>query len=174
MAYHELRPFVAHHWFIFVAPIVLLANVVVAMAGPIDRLVEAGMLVDLVIVLPVLYVLCYRKKKRGTGARALGLACLGVWVATKLVPEVDRGLLLYIEPLRYAGFAVLVFLEIAIIRLVFRSLAAGYTEETVAKSVADESEMPDWVAKLLVWEAGLWRTLYASVRRILGRPGSND
>ncbi|MEM7452252.1 MAG: hypothetical protein AAF350_12515, partial [Pseudomonadota bacterium] len=154
-----IRPFIKEHWFLMLAPIVLLSNALVVRSGPIDRLVEAGLLFDLVLLVPALYFLCYRKRRQGAAVRAIGLACLGVWIATKLVPEADRVLLVYLAPLRYVGLAVLVLIELALIRMIFRMLSAGDTAEATAKRAADTADMPPWVAKLLVWEAGLWRRL---------------
>ncbi|MEL6950972.1 MAG: hypothetical protein AAGM16_12760 [Pseudomonadota bacterium] len=169
-----IRPFIKEHWFLMLAPIVLLSNALVVRSGPIDRLVEAGLLFDLVLLVPALYFLCYRKRRQGAAVRAIGLACLGVWIATKLVPEADRVLLVYLAPLRYVGLAVLVLIELALIRMIFRMLSAGDTAEATAKRAADTADMPPWVAKLLVWEAGLWRRLIAGVCRLAGHRSEDD
>ena len=169
-----IRPFIKEHWFLMLAPIVLLSNALVVRSGPIDRLVEAGLLFDLVLLVPALYFLCYRKRRQGAAVRAIGLACLGVWSATKLVPEADRVLLVYLAPLRYVGLAVLVLIELALIRMIFRMLSAGDTAEATAKRAADTADRPPWVAKLLVWEAGLWRRLFAGVRRLAGHRSEDD
>ena len=68
------------------APAVAAVDFAAAKSGEITRLVEAGLLFDLIVLLPCLYFLCYRRRGRGVGIRAIGLACLGVWVATKLIP----------------------------------------------------------------------------------------
>lgn len=161
----RLKLMVSNHWFLLVAPVVLVSDAFVAASGPIDRIVEFGLLFDLVVLVPALYLVCYRKHKRGAAMRSVGLACLGVWIATKLIPEADRVLLVYIEPLRYLGLAVLVLLELAVIRLIYRSLSAGNSAEATARKVAETAVMPEWVAKLLAWEAGLWRRLFAAIKR---------
>ncbi|MEL6198737.1 MAG: hypothetical protein AAFR09_00880 [Pseudomonadota bacterium] len=170
----QTRRFVKGHWFLIIAPLVLLADALVAHSGPIDRFVEAGLLFDLVLLMPALYFLCYRKRRQGAGVRALGLACLGVWIATKLVPDSDRVLLVYLGPLRYVGLAVLVLIELALIRMIFRMLSAGGSAEATAKHAADAADMPTWVAKLLVWEAGLWRRFFAGLRRLARRRSEDD
>ena len=169
MTSHTIRPLVTNNWFLLVAPVVVLSSALVASAGPIDRVVELGLLFDLTVLVPVLYLLCYRKRRRGAAIRAIGLACLGVWIATKLIPEADRVLLVYVEPLRYVGLAVLVFLELFLIRVIFQSLSAGDTAEHVASKVSEASEMPKWVARLLAWEAGMWRKLFSRVGRLFRR-----
>ena len=171
---HSIRVFIKEHWFLVIAPIVLLSDMLVARSGPMDRLVEAGLLFDLVLLVPALYFFCYRKRRPGAAVRTIALACLGVWIATKLVPEADRVLLVYLAPLRYVGLAVLVLIELALVRMIFQMLSAGDTAEATAKRAADTADMPEWVAKLLVWEAGLWRRLFASVRRLVGRGRDDD
>ena len=169
MITHGIRPLIANHWFLVVAPIVVLVSALAAISGPITRLVEIGLLFDLVILLPALYVLCYGKRKSSSAIRAIGLASLGVWVATRLIPEADRVILVYIEPLRYVGLVVLFLLEIAVVRLIFVSLSAGDNEAAAAQKATDASEMPTWAARLLAWEAGLWRRLFVSARRFFRR-----
>ncbi len=160
---------IADHWFLALAPIVLAVDSVVANSGPIDGLVAFGVIFDLVLLLPVLYLLCYRKRTRGAIVRALGLACLGVWAATKLIPEADRALLSYLEPLRFVGLAVLVVLELAVVRVIYQSLSAGDGQNALAKKLADNSDTPEWVSRLLAWEAVLWRKLFSFVRSVLSR-----
>jgi len=80
------------HWFFLVAPLVIAADLFVALdpRGGIDRLVEAGLLFDLAVVLPCLYWLCYRGRGRKAVIRAAALSCLGIWAALKLVPNRSR------------------------------------------------------------------------------------
>ena len=174
MNMNNMRPLLVNHWFLVAAPIVVLVNAVVANAGPITRLVEFGLIFDLVILLPALYLICYRKRRRNMGIRAIGLACLGVWIATKLVPEPERAMLMYIEPLRYAGIAVLVLLQLAVVRLIYSSLAAGDTTAQAASKAQDASDMPPWVARLMAWEAGFWRRLFSAVTRPFRRDRHDD
>ncbi|MEM8546717.1 MAG: hypothetical protein AAGF46_01015 [Pseudomonadota bacterium] len=175
MPQHHVRTLLTQHWFMALAPMVVVLNIVVTQVEPMTALIEFGVLFDLVVLIPVCYALCYRKRRSGTGIRTIALACLGVWVATKLVPEGDRALLAYIEPVRYLGLAVLVLLELALIRRVFSALSSGSSADAVVKRTQEQGDMPEWVARLLVWEAGLWRRLAAVLRRILGlRPRNND
>lgn len=174
MTSNTIRPLFANHWFLIVAPVVLLSNALVAVSGPIDRIVEFGLLFDLSVLLPALYLICYRKRKRNAAIRAIGLACLGVWVATKLIPETDRVLLVYVEPLRYLGLAALILLELAVIRMIYRALSTGDSAEVAVKRAAEASDMPEWVAKILTWEAGVWRRLSYLARRLTGRDRDDD
>ena len=162
------KPQIVGHWFLLVAPVIIVVDVLVASVGPIDRAVEAGLVFDLVALLPLLYIVCYRRSRKGALARALGLACLGIWICTKLVPPSDRVLLEYLEPLRYLGLAVLVLIELALIRLIVRSLRANRTVEDVSGQVREAAQMPAWVAKLVVWEVNLWRNVAKAARRLMG------
>ncbi len=161
----------AWNWFLPVAIAVVGTDVVVAQAGPMTRAVEAGLLLDLVVLLPCLYLFSIRG--RAGLARAVGLACLGIWVAAKLIPEADRMLLVYIAPLRYVGLVVLVLLELAVVRLIYRTLTSSGSEAAAAQRASAESGMTLWVARLIAWEMRIWSKAISWGRRLLGR-GRDD
>ena len=157
------------HWFLVVAPLVLAADVYVGLTarGEIDHVVEGGLLFDLVVLVPSLYWLCYRQRGKKAITKAAGLACLGIWVALKLVPETERDLLNYVAPLRYIGMAALVWLEflvgLAIYKAVFKT---GSVEEAISQAPKD---MPLWAIRLLAVEANFWRKVLGVVKRVLGK-----
>jgi hypothetical protein len=159
----------ARHWFVLFTSAVVGVDVLVARAGPITPAVEAGLLLDLVVLLPALCVLSAYGKGKGGLVRGLGLACLGIWIAAKLIPEPDRGLLEYIAPLRYGGLAVLVLLELAVVRLIFVALRSGGSKAEAAYRVSSKTEMPPWVARLVAWEIGIWRKVISWGKGLLGR-----
>ena len=157
------------HWFFWVAPLVLAVDFYAALSarGAIDRLVEAGLLFDLVVLLPVLYWFCYRRRGRPALVRSAALACLGIWLALKLVPESERELLVYVAPLRYVGWAVLVWLELLLVVAVYRSVFnGGSVEQAVAQAPSD---MPPWLARLLAMEARWWLKVGGVIKRLIGR-----
>jgi hypothetical protein len=160
---------VRSHWFFLVAPIVLMVDTSVSLSnrGSIDRLIEAGLLFDLVVLVPSLYWLCYRRKGRFALVRAAALACLGVWLALKLVPEAERELVAYVAPLRYVGLAALLLLEVTVVLAIYRSVFKGDTVEQAARQAP--AEMPPWVARLLAIEARLWRGLWQRLTRLFRR-----
>lgn len=162
-------PTLRAHWFFFIAPIVLAVDlhIVLDARGEIDRLIEAGLLADLAIVLPCLYWLCYRKRGRPAVIRAVALACLGIWVALKLVPEAERDLLNYVEPLRYVGIAALVWLEIVVVLAIYSSVFKGGAVSEAASQVP--AEFPPWVAKLMALEAKFWLNVWGAIKRIFGK-----
>lgn len=157
------------HWFFLVAPIILAADLYVGLSavGEIDRILEAGPLFDLVVLVPCMYWLCYRQRGRKAAIRAAAIACLGIWVALKLVPETERDLLTYVAPLRYVGLAALVWLELVVVVAIYRTVfKGGSVSQAVAHAPAD---MPPWVVKLLAFEANLWLKVWGAIKRAFGK-----
>lgn len=157
------------HWFFLVAPLVVLADLYVAVSirGAIDRLIEAGLLFDLAVLLPCLYWFCYRDRGKRAVVRAAAIACLGIWAALKLVPEAEQDLLHYVAPLRYVGLAALVWLELVVVVAIYRSVfKGGSAGEAAAQAPAD---IPPWVAKLLAMEASFWLKCWRSLKHLFGK-----
>jgi hypothetical protein len=157
------------HWFFLVAPIVFAADLYIGLSlrGEFDRLLEAGLLFDLVVLIPGLYWLCYRQLGRKTVIRAAAIACLGIWITSKVVQESEHYLLNYLVPLRYVGLAVLVWLELIVFVAIYRSIfSGGSIEEAASKAPAD---IPPWAAKLLAVEARFWLNIWNAVKRMLGK-----
>ena len=164
------HPFRAH-WFFFVAPIVVAGNIFVALSsrGEIDRLLEAGLLFDLAVLLPCLYWLCYRSDGKKAAIRAVGLCCIGIWGALKLVPETEQDLLAYVAPARYVGIAALICLEVVVLVAVYRTMFKGGSDQEVTARIQAQSDLPSWVARLLALEARFWRKVWQVVRKVIGR-----
>lgn len=157
------------HWFFAAAPLVLAADVGVGLSarGEMDRVIEAGLLFDLAVLIPTLYWLCYRKRGKRAFVRAAALACLGIWAALKLVPEPERDLLNYVAPIRYAGLAALAWLEIVVVLAIYKTVfRRGSVDDAIAQAPAD---MPAWAVKLLALEAKFWVKVWGGVRRLLGK-----
>ncbi len=165
MTAHRIR----QHWFFLAAPLVLATDLSVAVyaRGSIDRTLEAGLLFDLVVLIPCLYWLCYRHRGRAALTRAAALACLGIWFALKLVPEPEQDLLFYVAPLRYVGLAALVWLELVVVVSIYRTVfKGGAVSDAVARAPVD---MPPWLARLLALEARFWLKLWHFLRRVVGK-----
>lgn len=160
------------HWFFVVAPLIIGLDVLLALEarGEIDRLMEAGLLFDLVIAVPCAYWFCYRHRGRSALTRAAALACLGVWGALKLVPEDERELLVIVEPLRYLGLGALAVLEVVVMVGIYRKLFGGKSVEQVA--AAAPQDMPAWVIRLMALEAAFWRRVWHAIRRLARRDRS--
>lgn len=157
------------HWFFLVAPVVVAIDLYVALSarGDFDRILEAGLLFDLVVLVPCLYWLCYRQRGKKAAVRAAALACLGIWAALKLVPEAERDLLNYVAPLRYVGLAALVWLELVVVLAIYKSVFKGASVSQVASQAP--ADMPPWVAKLLAMEAKFWLKVWGVIKRCFGK-----
>ena len=165
-----LRHHARTHWFFLVAPLVIAADLYVASGeqGEIDRLIEAGLLFDLAVLIPCLYWLCYRGRGRKAVVRAAALCFLGIWAALKLVPEAKHELLDYVAPLRYLGVAALVWLELAVVVAIYRTAFKGGSANEVAAQAQDKADLPPWAARLLAREALFWRGVWHWFKRFLG------
>lgn len=159
------------HWFFIFAALVVAGNIFVAHSarGEIDRIVEAGLIFDLAVLLPCLYWFCYRTGGKKAGIRAAGLCCLGIWGALKLVPEGEQDLLAYVAPVRYVGLAALICLEVVVLVAVYRTMFKGGSDQEVTARIQTQTDLPPWVARLLALEARFWRKVWQVVKRILGR-----
>jgi hypothetical protein len=157
------------HWFFLTAPIIFAVDLYAGLSlrGEIDRLLEAGLLFDLAVVIPGLYWLCYRQRGRKAVVRAAAMACLGIWVASKVVQESEQDLLEYVVPIRYAGLAVLIWLEVAVFLAVYRTIFKG---GSIAEATSQApAEVPQWAARLLAREARFWFKVWNAVRRMFGK-----
>ncbi len=160
--------FLRAHWFFPAAAIALLMNSTTVYldqwASP--ELLEAGLLFDFAILLPVLYLICYRSQGKRSVVRAVALACLGIWAVGHVVPEGDQSLLQDLQFIRYIGLGVLVLLQVKLMVAIFRATSgASASAAHEASTLADETGTPPWVRKLLAWEAAVWIKVWRFVRR---------
>lgn len=158
------------HWFYLVAPLIVAADIYITLSsrGEISRLIEAGLLFDLTVLIPCFYWLCYRGRGRKAVVRAGALACLGIWAALKLVPESEHQILGYVAPLRYLGMAVLLWLELAIVLAVYRAIYKGGSPAEAVAHAQVATDLPPWLARLMVLEAILWRKAWLLLKRLFG------
>lgn len=150
----------AAHWyapvFVFMAASVwLLARSPTFMASG----GEAALLADLCLTAPVLYIVCYgqRQPLRKTVIRALGIVCAGVWLASWLIPESRQFLLPEFAPLRWVGLFLITMFEV---RLLIAATRIAFSDTATPKKLMGASGVPEWVARLMLWEARIWRRLW--------------
>lgn len=124
---------------------------------------EMAVIFDVLVTLPALFALCYRTKlTRGKLVlRILALQCLGIWLATKIVPFETQILLPQLSWLRYVGLSVLVFIELRIVLAMFKVI---FKAETTTTQLEDFG-MPPFLAKLALLEARFWHWLFSIFRR---------
>ena len=151
------------HWFLPLALAIAAADFVLARTvqwRP-ARPLEAGVILDLAVLIPVLYGICYRRRGRAAWVRAAALACLGIWLAGRVIPALHNDLLDYLSPLRYAGMAVLFLVELRLALAIYRAAFSSPPEQTQRTlAAAEQAGVPRWVTRLMAWEAGLWRRVW--------------
>lgn len=135
-----------------------------------DRLLEIAVLFDLAVVLPLLYLWCYRARSKATLLPALALGSLGIWAAGYLIPDEQQNVLDSIGWLRTAAMAVLVIVEIRILTHFYGAIfSSDKTPDEIANKVAEDANLPHWLTRLLALEARLLRHLSESVRNFFRR-----
>lgn len=168
----KIKSSLASHWFILAALAVAASDFAVASLDSWSRpaLLEAAILADLSIVIPALYLWCYRSRGKAAIVRAIGLSCLGIWVAGHVVPNEHHQILSTVGFVRYIGLAVLIIIELKLAAIIFRATfrREGDTKATVL-TTAKDAGMPEWAARLMAWEASLWRKAWDAARRLAGR-----
>lgn len=159
------------HGFVPLALSIGAADLVLASTDPWSdpALLEAGILFDLSVVLPVLYWWCYRTRGRVALLKAVGLGCLGIWVAGHVVPDQHHDLISTVGFARYVGLAVLLLIEIRLVAAIYRAAFSRTGTADDARATAKETGMPEWAARVMAWEASLWRRGWDAVQRLVKR-----
>jgi hypothetical protein len=124
---------------------------------------EVAVVFDVLVTIPVLFALCYRAKLTRSNLiiRVVALQCLGIWLATKIVPVEAQSLLPQLAWLRYAGLAILVVIELRVMVALFNIV---FKADTSTKQL-EEIGMPPFLAKLALLEARFWRRVFSIFRR---------
>ena len=128
------------------------------------RMAETVTLFDWTVSVPLLFFLCYRSKlnARQMVLRLLGLACLGVWLSSWLVPATDQAILPHLGWARTAGMAVLLLVEL---RLLALALKYAFSGKATADELARNAGLPPLLAKLMLIEANFWRAVWRFISR---------
>lgn len=122
---------------------------------PLTQGFEWALLFDVLVTLPVLFLLCYRGKFTRTTliVRVLALQCAGIWLAAKLVPVGDQSILPYLAWVRWAGLAIVVLFEVRLVVAVVKLQLKPTTREDDLEAAG----MPPLLARLAMLEARFWR-----------------
>jgi hypothetical protein len=155
------------NWFLLALPLLFAISFLVTRS--VDwrvsgRTAEAVTLLDWTLSVPLLYFLCYRRKlgAKQMAVRLGALACLGIWVASQLVPSSSHQLLTHLSGPRMAGLAVLALIEL---RLLLLALKLAFSGGVQAEELAERSGAPPLLAKLMIIEAKFWRAVWRLIRR---------
>jgi hypothetical protein len=160
------------HWFLLAAAAIVTGNIVVASldSWPSPQLIEAGIIFDLAFLIPALYLWCYRSHGKSVIPRAIALSCLGIWAAGHVVPDEHHQVLTSVAVVRYFGLVVLVVIQLKLAVIIFRATFSNEADtSTAVLATAKDGGMPEWAARLMAWEATLWRRAWDAVRRMIGR-----
>jgi hypothetical protein len=157
------------NWFVAAAVLLLGTDLSVLLLpnGASPRLLEFGLLSDLCIVLPGMYLACYWRKGKRTVLRAIAFASIGFWTSSKLLPESGQFLIQQLWPVRYVALAVIVLIEFKVMLAVYRAVFSGASRQKAASMLEKQSGMPAWAAKLAAAEASWWSTLGKAVKAII-------
>ena len=159
------------HWFFLIAPVVVAFDLVAAkfVGWSEYRSLEAALLFDFAVQLPLLYVWCYWRFGKQTIVRAVAMSCFSIWLVGKIVPADHQLILSSVSWLKYVGLVGLVVIEIKVIFFAWKSIFSGKsTIDTASKELTAEG-MPDWVSKLIAYEGMFWKRAWSFVRRFFGR-----
>ena len=156
----KLKNSLQAHWFMPLALAIVIADSILARSVQWQpaRPLETGVILDMAVLLPILYAICYRRRGRAARARAAALACLGIWIAGNVIPVARHDLISHLSPLRYLGTAVLFLVELRLAIAIYRAAFASNPSETQRTlAAAEQAGVPQWDTRLMAWEAGLWR-----------------
>jgi hypothetical protein len=125
---------------------------------------EAAIIADLCFTVPLLFAWCYRHRlpPRQLAVRAAALACLGLWIAGRLIPAADQIILPHLSWARMLGIAILALIELRVFLAVLRLVFSG---TTTAEEVSASAGVPRAIARLMLIEARFWRWVWKLLRR---------
>ncbi len=161
----RLGHWTASHWFLLLAPALLATEWFISRSTAWAHdaaATEAALLFDATVTMPVLYALCYRRSLPlwQLTLRMVGIACLGIYLVSYLVPPDAQSLLPGFARARTLGMALLILIEfrlfVAGVRLLFKS---GIT----AEQLSAQTGAPPNLARLMLLEARMGK----SVARLL-------
>jgi hypothetical protein len=154
------------HWFTLLLPALLLIELAFARSTDWSRpgLAEAAILFDLCVFVPLLYLLCYRRRLAISPLlmRAAGLALLGMFLASHLVPQGAQQFLPHFTGLRLVGLVLLSLVELWLFTAILRII---FSADATAERITASSGAPRWIARLMLLEARFWRALWRLIRR---------
>ena len=157
------------HWFIPAAIIIWIVDIAIVHISDWTRpvTIELILLISQCIILPLLYLCCYRSGLRRALIRAAALAFLGVWGVSLLVPDIHQNILVQLIPLRYIGIGVLFLIEIRLLIMMLSFITSHDENDNLSQELKENGDIPQWYANLMAYEAAFWRRLYQWLKRML-------
>lgn len=170
---HRANGWLRRHWFIPLATAIAMGDVGALYFQDWDhpRLFESAVLFDFAIVLPLLYLWCYRARGVAVILPMIGLASLGIWATSHLIPAEHQHVLGSIAWLRTLAIAVIVLIEAKILFSFYKAVfASDSTPDDIADKLARDVPLPPWLKRVLAVEARMLRRLSGLLKRLFGRP----
>ena len=167
MHIRQLGQWSAGNWFVLAAPVLGFAAWLIARSVSWTddaRMTEAALLVDATITLPVLYALCYGRSLPlwQVAVRMVGIACLGTYLLSFIIPAEAQLLLPHFAWARTVGMALLLLIEL---RLFIAGVRLLFKEGVTSEQLSAETGAPRPLAKLMLLEARMWKGLARYFRR---------
>jgi hypothetical protein len=121
-------------------------------------------LFDLCVFMPAIYLAAFRSEltPKARVMRALGIAGIGLFSASLLVPEANQFFVAELSNLRNAALVFVLAFEAWVF---WKVIGAVYRQNADAKTLKREFAMPEWIAKLMVLEAKFWKAVWTFLRR---------
>ena len=94
--------------------------------------------------------------------RAAGIAGFGLFASSFIVPESNQYLIGQLSNFRNAMLVLVLVFEAWVF---WKIIGAIYRKNADAKSLEREFAIPEWVAKLLVFEARFWKAVWGLFKR---------
>lgn len=157
--------FTRANWFVPMLSVALVMEWILARSSARSEptALEAVILFDLCLFVPFLYWLCYRRTQpaKALAMRAVGLACFGVFIASRLVPPEAQTLLPHLAWVRTAGIAVVALVELKLFVELIKLVFGGQSSN---EQIAGRTGAPPLLVKLMALEARFWKAVWRFVR----------
>lgn len=149
------------HWFVLVYGLAIVIGLFIWPTLLRDDTVLAEMVIlfDLSLFLPIIYLLCYRSKQftQQIALRIMGLAGLGIFLVSWIVPEDMQQILPNLSLGRNFVLVVVILIEliafIAILKMIF-------AKDADPDEIAKKSGAPEIIIKLMLLEARFWKVVW--------------
>lgn len=121
-------------------------------------------LFDLCVFMPLIYLAAFSSELSGKARllRCLGIAGLGLFASSLIVPEPNQFIIGELSALRNFAMVAIVAFEGWVL---WKVIGAVYRRNADAQTLEREFAMPEWIAKLMVLEAKFWKAVWAFLRR---------
>lgn len=125
---------------------------------------EWVMLVDLCLFVPLVYCVFFARSLplKARLIRSVGIAGVGLFVASLIVPPSNQFILSQLTAIRNAVIIFVIALEAWVFWKIVKVIFAEKTDEEV---LARDFAIPPLIARLMILEAKLWKMLWRIIRR---------